>query len=75
MSELDRLKDDIAFEKQIFFVLFAGGLAMLAWLFGNALKVEAIYVYVACAALALDAGVVAFLYRRVKNKIESLRDL
>ena len=75
MSELDRLKERIAFEKQAFFLLFATGLAIIAWLFTNFPTLELKYVYFCVSALVVVGTAVAILLRSILNKIDMLRDL
>lgn len=75
MTRIDKLKEDIAFEKQVFFMFFAAGFAILGWLFSNATKAELHLVYIAGVAAMIDVVVLAFFGRRIKNKIQELENL
>lgn len=75
MTRLDEVQAEIAFEKQVFFLLFVAGLACVGWVFTNVTRAEAVQVYVAVGAIVADGIALAILARRVKNKIKTLKDL
>lgn len=75
MTKNEELREEIALEKQIFFVLFAAGIAILGWLFTNGLRVELVYSIIAVLTLMIDAVCAAFLFRRIKSKIKELGKL
>lgn len=76
MSELDRLKEKIQLEKQLLFVLLAADLALAGWFFSNLSQLKPVYllVFAGSAVIVVSIGL-AFLYRRIQNMIEGLRDL
>jgi len=75
MSRLDKLKEDIAFEKHIFYILLAAGLAIVGWIFSNAEVIKPHLLYIAGGGGMADGLALAFLGRRIKNKIRELEDL
>ena len=75
MPRLEHLKEDIAFEKQIFYILMAAGFAIIGWLFTNAEKLEIHLIHLGASAAVADGMMLAFLGRRVKNKIKEIESL
>lgn len=75
MTKLDKLKEDIAFEKQVFFLFFAAGFGILGWLFTNATTADRFLLYIAGAGEAVDVVILAYFGRRIKNKIQELETL
>ena len=75
MTKAERLKEEISFEKQRYFILVAAGLGVLGWLFSNALKADLIYTVVAVSAVVVDGAALAFMERKIKNKIRALEEL
>lgn len=75
MARLQRLDHEIAYEKQILFLLFAAGLGIIGWLFSNAESVAPRLLYIAGGALVADGGILAILHRRIKNKMQEIEHL
>ena len=75
MSRLERLKEELAYEKQALFLLFAAGLGTAGWLFSHFRELSAASLYLIVFALTADALLVAALHRRIKSKFDEIEKL